>query len=73
MNRLELIEKVKQELAEKALVVNSNGIVYLGPYMRKLLLTQARIDQKGRRGLSSRKARVKKKIIQKQFIILLEK
>lgn len=68
----ELIVKAEEELRESPPVVDENGRFSFGPHFRRLLLHQARKSQKGRRGLSSRKRRVQKKILQKELELMIK-
>lgn len=63
-----------KELAELALIENheyplilEDNRICIRKYMKRLLLLTAREDFKGTRGISSKKKRIQKKIINKQF------
>lgn len=67
----ELIQKVEVELYENPLYLINGQFMDVQPYLFRYLLYIARIDFKGVRGISSRKSRVKKKIVTKQLQKLL--
>lgn len=67
-----------KKLAELALIENhenpivlEGSIVCIRKYMKRLLLLTARKDFKGTRGISSKKKRIQKKIINKQLSKML--
>jgi len=65
MENKNLVELKKKE--------DGKNYIYIDDDLYKLLLKSARTSQKGRRGLSSRKSRVRKKIITKEINLSIER
>lgn len=73
MDRLELVEKVKEELEKTPLIIGKDRVITFGPYFQELLLIEAREAYEGRKGLYSKKSRIRKKIMKLGLDVLLNR
>lgn len=73
MNKDELFVLAKQELIETPLVVTDGGVLQLRKHTWNLLLFVAREEFKGRKGLYSRKSRVRKKLVKAAASLLINR